>query len=295
MLSAWFGGTTASSSPWKKITGFASRSVIERRALAIARFLLRIRSDQPVEIARLELMGVAREGSDVAHAVMTSPALKEVAEGQRRQGRVAAGAAAADDASLAVDPPLRCEEPRAGDAIVDVDHAPTQLQTVAVGAAEPGASAVVHVEHRNAAARPVLNAQIERARGGRRWPAVALDEKRRPLLRPGHIVRTAGRIDQAEGRFPSGGREFHAFDPREVVAQMQVSTIENVSRLLQHGVPTGREIECDDAGGMIRRTGAKYRALAHSAHRTEFRERRGDRCEPFIRQIEHGEAAKPSL
>src|SRR5262249_41507972 len=96
--------------------------VIERRALAIARFLLRIRSDQPVEIARLELMGVAREGSDVAHAVMTSPALKEVAEGQRRQRRVAAGAAAADDASLAVDPPLRCEEPRAGDAIVDVDH-----------------------------------------------------------------------------------------------------------------------------------------------------------------------------
>src|SRR5215472_18849764 len=101
--------------------------VIERRALAIARFLLRIRSDQPVEVARLELMGVAREGSDVAHAVMTSPALKEVAEGQRRQRRVAAGAAAADDASLAVDPPLRCEEPRAGDAIVDVDHAPTQL------------------------------------------------------------------------------------------------------------------------------------------------------------------------
>src|SRR5262245_45738560 len=35
--------------------------VIDRRALAIARFLLRIRSDQPVEIARLELVGVARE------------------------------------------------------------------------------------------------------------------------------------------------------------------------------------------------------------------------------------------
>src|SRR5215472_5011436 len=124
-------------------------SMIKRRALAIARFLLRIWSDQPVEIARLELMGVARERGDVAHAVMASPALKEVAEGQRRQGRVAAGAAAADDASLAVDLPSRCEELRAGDAIVDVDHAPIQLQTVAVGAAESGASAVVHVEHRN--------------------------------------------------------------------------------------------------------------------------------------------------
>jgi hypothetical protein len=26
MVSAWFGGTTASSSPWKKMTGFESRS-----------------------------------------------------------------------------------------------------------------------------------------------------------------------------------------------------------------------------------------------------------------------------
>src|SRR6185436_9606519 len=68
--------------------------VIERRALAIARFLLRIGSDQPVEITRLEFVGVARERGDVAHAVIASSALKEVAEGQRRQGRVAAGAAA---------------------------------------------------------------------------------------------------------------------------------------------------------------------------------------------------------
>src|SRR5262249_33205706 len=162
--------------------------VIERRALAIARFLLWIRSDQPVEIARLELMGVARERGDVAHAVMASPALKELAEGQRCQSRVAAGAAAADDASLAVDPSLRGEAPRAGDAIVAVDHAPFQWKTGAVGAAESGASAVVHVEHRNAAAGPELNAQIECARGGRRWPPMALDEKRRPLPRLRRIV-----------------------------------------------------------------------------------------------------------
>src|SRR5262249_57306014 len=59
--------------------------VIERRALAIARFLLRIRSDQPVEIARLELVGVARERGDVAYAVIASPALNEVPQGQPRQ------------------------------------------------------------------------------------------------------------------------------------------------------------------------------------------------------------------
>src|SRR5262249_30667362 len=171
--------------------------LIERRALAIARLLLRIRSDQPFEIARLELVGIACERGDVAHAVIARPALKEAAKGKGRKSGDAAGAPAADDASLAVDPPLRCEEPRAGDAIVDVDHAPTQLQTVAVGAAEPGASAVVHVEHRNAAARPVLNAQIERAPGGRRWPARAPDEERRAPPPPPPPGPTAGRRKQA--------------------------------------------------------------------------------------------------
>src|SRR4029434_5095538 len=101
-------------------------------------------------------MGVARERGDVAYAVIASPALKEVAEGQRRQRRVATVAARADDASLAVDPALRGEDLRAGDAIVDVHHAPVQLEMVAVGAAEPGASAVVHVQHRNVAACPIF-------------------------------------------------------------------------------------------------------------------------------------------
>ena len=32
------------------------------------------------------------------------------------------------------------------------------------------------------------------------------------------------------------GREFHAFDAREVVGEMQIGTIENIGRLLQHGV-----------------------------------------------------------
>src|SRR6516165_2973792 len=59
--------------------------VIEWRALAIARFLLWIGSDQPVEIARLELVGVARQRGNVAHAIIASAALKELAEGQRRQ------------------------------------------------------------------------------------------------------------------------------------------------------------------------------------------------------------------
>src|SRR5260370_37827213 len=133
---------------------------------------------------------------------MVAPALKEAAEGRRRQGRVAAGAAAADDASFAVDPPLRCEKARAGDAIVDVDHAPVELQTVAVGAAESGASAVVHVEHGNAAAGPILNAQIERARGCLRRPPVPLDQKPKPLMRSLRIVWLPRRGRTAAGPLP---------------------------------------------------------------------------------------------
>src|SRR5262249_5346272 len=68
--------------------------VIERRALAIPRFLLRIGSDQPVEIARFELVGVAGERRYVADAVIARPTLKEAAQGQSRQSRVSPGAAA---------------------------------------------------------------------------------------------------------------------------------------------------------------------------------------------------------
>src|SRR5947209_19792179 len=99
-------------------------------------------------------MGVARERGDVAHAVIAGPALKEVAEGQRRQGRVAAGAAAADDASFAVDPPLLCEKARAGDAIVDNDNATLELLTVALVADDAGASWVVRVTYNHDSVGP---------------------------------------------------------------------------------------------------------------------------------------------
>jgi hypothetical protein len=44
---------------------------------------------------------------------------------------------------------------------------------------------------------------------------------------------------------------------------------------------------------MVGRAGAKDRAIDHSAHRAEFRERRGHRLERFIRKIQHREAPSP--
>jgi hypothetical protein len=83
---------------------------------------------------------------------------------------------------------------------------------------------------------------------------LALDEKRRPLLCHRHTVGIARR-KPAEGRSPARGRESHAFYPREVVAKMRVYTIENIRRLLQHGVLTRLEM----------RIGTKQRDARRSA------------------------------
>src|SRR6202045_2212016 len=143
----------------------------ERRALAIERLLLRVGSDQPVEIARFELVGVAGKRSRIAHAVIARPARKEVAERERRERGVAAGAAAADHAAPTVDAPVLGQEACAGDAVVHIDHAPAQMQSIAVGATEAGAAAVIDVEHRDPAAGPVLRAEIKRARSSGSGPA----------------------------------------------------------------------------------------------------------------------------
>ena len=97
IISAWFGGTTLSSSPWNRMS--AARQPIgevDRRARAIERLRLGIRADQRVEVARLELVRVLRQHLEVADAVVAGAGAEDVVEGQRRQRRVAAGAAAAD-------------------------------------------------------------------------------------------------------------------------------------------------------------------------------------------------------
>ena len=160
-------------------------------------------------------------------------------------------------------------------AVVDVDDAPGQVQAVAIGAAEAGAAAVVHVEHRDAAAGPELNAHVERARRRRGRPAVALDQQRRPLAGGAGIVGIVRRIEQAEGGLPVGGREFHALG------------LGRGSR--RGGDRRGRECRClvsarcagrsrDRAStmlaGMVGRAGAKHDAVAVRPHRAEFGERR---------------------
>src|SRR5262249_50705015 len=135
--------------------------VVERRPLAIARLHFRKGPDEPIEIPRLELMSIARQCRSVADPVIACATLEKVAKGERREGCVATGAAAADDDTPCIhQSPLR-QELGAIHAVVDVDDTPIQLQPLAVFTSESRTAAVVDVKHRNTTAGPELRAEIE--------------------------------------------------------------------------------------------------------------------------------------
>jgi hypothetical protein len=77
--------------------GAAALPAISRGATAQTYPSRRIWADEPIEVARLEFVGVTGNRRCVAHAVIACPTLKEVAEGKCCEGGVAACAAAADD------------------------------------------------------------------------------------------------------------------------------------------------------------------------------------------------------
>ena len=139
---------------------------MDRRTLDVKIASLGVGADQAVEIARLELVGVLRQRFEVADAVVAGAGFENIAEGERAQRRVAAGAAAGDHQAVAVDFAAFGQIARAVDAIVDVDDAPLAVEPFAIRAAVAGAAAVVHVEHGDAAAGPVLNRNLSDAELG---------------------------------------------------------------------------------------------------------------------------------
>ena len=91
---------------------------------------------------------------------MAGAGFENVAESERAQRSVAAGAAAADRQAVAVDLAAFREIARAVDAIVDIDDAPLAVEPFSVCAAVAGAAAIIDIEHRDAAAGPVLELSI---------------------------------------------------------------------------------------------------------------------------------------
>ena len=130
--------------------------------------VLWIGTNQPVQVTGLEFVRVAREGLEVADAVIARARAEHfVAFGRERAERgVTPGAAAADHEPLGVGVPVRDQPARCGDAVLDVDETPLFFEPQPIGAAVAGAAAIVHVEHPNPTARPVLRRKREGARGG---------------------------------------------------------------------------------------------------------------------------------
>ena len=108
---------------------------MDRRARDVEIAPFRIGADEPVEIARLELVGVFGQSFQIADAVVAGAGFEYVAESQRAQRRVAAGAAAADRQAVAVDFAALGEIARAVGAVVDVDNAPVAVQSFTIGPA----------------------------------------------------------------------------------------------------------------------------------------------------------------
>ena len=151
--SAWFGGTTLSSSALQQQDRRGQLvDVVDGGAVDVDVAVLRVGPDQAVEVARLELVRVARQDLQVADAVRADAGGEDVGRGERAQGGVAAGAAALDHEPGAVGEALLDHRQRAVGAVVDVDDAPAALEPLAVGPAVAGAAAVVDVEHGVAAA-----------------------------------------------------------------------------------------------------------------------------------------------
>ena len=163
-------------------------------------------------------MRVLHERAQVADPEVRAAGVELVGERQRGEGREAARAAAADGEPLAVDEALLGEVLRAGDAVVDVDDPPLELEALAVVLAVAGGAAVVDVEHRVAAAGEQLEARREPGEGGRGRAAVARHDERRELA-GGTDERAVGRrVEVAEGRPAAGRRELDVLRDRDVLA-----------------------------------------------------------------------------
>src|SRR5262252_2670675 len=138
--------------------------MIKRRPRAIASLHFRKWADKPVEVSRLEFVGIARQCRGIADTVIACSALEEVAKSESRESGVAAGAAAADDDAPYIHQSSLRQEFGAVHAVVHIDDAPIEFQPLAIFAPKSRTTAVVDIEHRNAAAGPELRAEIERAR-----------------------------------------------------------------------------------------------------------------------------------
>ena len=135
---------------------------VDRRSFDIEVSALGVWTNQTVGVARFEFVRIQFQRFEIAHAVVTRARFEVIPKRQRAQCSVTAGAAAIDHQTIAVNFAVRRQKPRALHAIIDIDYAPGAIQSLAIVAAIARAAAIIHIEHGDAAARPILNTELKR-------------------------------------------------------------------------------------------------------------------------------------
>ena len=152
---------------------------LDGRALLVERLLLGVSPHEPVEVARFEHLSIPRQRREVADSVEGCPGPEDVPERKRAEGRVPPRAPPVNTQPVPVSQAFLHEVPGAVAHIVDVHDPPRPPQAAPVIPTVPRGAAVVDVQDREAAARPVLYRGVERRGRRARRSAVGLDEERR--------------------------------------------------------------------------------------------------------------------
>ena len=151
----------------------------QRRPLLVDVRLLRVPAHQRIQISGLELVGLPGQGTEVADPEVANPDMEPVGEGQAGQRGEAARATAGNRQPLTIGQPLFHQMGGCIGAVLDIHQAPGPIQAPAIGRSIAGAAAIVDIHHREAAASPVLNLQIQVVTCLGSGAAMALDPERR--------------------------------------------------------------------------------------------------------------------
>src|SRR5437667_9820040 len=171
---------------------------MDGRTFPVEILLLRIRSDQPVEISRLELVSILHERLKIADPEIAGPSPEEIPKSQSAHGGIPSRASAFYRDTVSIHLSILDKMSCTVDAVVNINHAPLSVKAFPVGSPVACASSIVDVEHCYPPARPVLNGISESRRCLTRRASMADSDERRLLTGGSGIVgvlrRRVGRV-----------------------------------------------------------------------------------------------------